>query len=241
MEERFQKTLKTRILQQIMAERRTVRAFDTRKPDPALVEEVLAAGQLAPHVVFGKQKDEIRRFYVFPAGTVARAQIEQALQNNAAAFEKKLRPGPHRWWFNFWERVFRGYAFNSRSIEMMRLSFQQTAQFTGHFANLSSAPLLIIVAEQRRGPSVSNWLDRQSLAHCLQNMWLMATALELAFQPVSGLALLFRDPAACTLLNLPPAQYAFDGFLLGYPAGAPHATDKAAYHPEDVIWFHADS
>ena len=59
---------------------------------------------------------------------------------------------------------------------------KQNVANTGHFLHLEEAHFLIIIAEKKRTPNQVNNLVHQSLGHCLQNMWLMATAQNLAFQ-----------------------------------------------------------
>lgn len=237
MEDRFQKTLKTRILQQIMTERRTIRAFDPQPPETSQVEQVLSAGQMAPFANFGTQAGEVRHFYVFPAGSSAREQIEQAFHTASAQAERNFQPGVSRWWLRLKEGLFFKKNYSPRSMEQLRLMLEQASRSSGHFNNLSNAPLLILVAEQRRGPGLAQWLDRQSLAHCMQNMWLMATALDLAFQPLSPLALLAEDERVCALLSLAPGQYALDGFLLGLPSGEARMTRELPFQPEQITWF----
>jgi len=50
-------------------------------------------------------------------------------------------------------------------------------------------PYYIVVAERSGIPPA----EQQSLAHCLENMWLKATALGLGFQLVSVTAQMGRD------------------------------------------------
>ncbi len=48
-------------------------------------------------------------------------------------------------------------------------------------SGIGSAPYFIVGAEKKGFPAV----EQQFLAHCLENMWLKATALGLGFQLVS--------------------------------------------------------
>ena len=48
----------------------------------------------------------------------------------------------------------------------------------GMIPGVGTAPEFIVVAEKKGFPAV----EQQSLAHCLENMWLKATALDLGFQ-----------------------------------------------------------
>ncbi len=74
-------------------------------------------------------------------------------------------------------------------------------------------PWYAIVAEARGIPPV----EQEALAHCLENMWLQATALGLGFRLLSITAMLGDDPAFCSLLGLMPGAYGLNGCALGYP------------------------
>lgn len=54
----------------------------------------------------------------------------------------------------------------------------------GTVPGVGPAPEFIVVAEKKGFPEV----EQQSLAHCLENMWLKANALDLGFQLVSSTA-----------------------------------------------------
>jgi nitroreductase len=66
-------------------------------------------------------------------------------------------------------------------------------------------------------------VQQQSLAHVLENMWLMATALGLGMHLVSVTTTMADDPAFCGILGLPVAEYALNGCAIGVPAQAPDA------------------
>jgi len=79
--------------------------------------------------------------------------------------------------------------------------------------NIGKAPYYIVVAEQRGIPRV----EQRSLAHCLQNMWLKASALGLGLQILSITAQLDNDKEFCGLIKIPIGEFALDGCLIGYP------------------------
>jgi nitroreductase len=85
---------------------------------------------------------------------------------------------------------------------------------TGVIPGIGTAPYYIVVAERRGFPPV----ELQSLAHCLENMWLKATALGLGFQLVSVTSQMSSDPAFCALLGIPPGEWELMGCAVGYPA-----------------------
>src|SRR5664280_1998331 len=69
----------------------------------------------------------------------------------------------------------------------------------GKVPGIGTAPYFIIVAEKKGFPAV----EQQALAHCLENMWLKATALGLGFQLVSITAQMTDNPAFCKILDIP--------------------------------------
>ena len=86
----------------------------------------------------------------------------------------------------------------------------------GH-PSLRNAPYFIVVAEKHGIPPAA----LQSLAHCLQNMWLKATALGLAFQLISATESMSEDPGFMRLLGLPAGRFLLDGCAVGFPAAVP--------------------
>ncbi|MGA2699184.1 MAG: nitroreductase family protein [Methanoregula sp.] len=55
-------------------------------------------------------------------------------------------------------------------------------------------------------------------AHCMENMWLKATALGLGFQIVSATAQMADNPGFCRALGLESGKWALMGCAVGYPA-----------------------
>ncbi|MGZ4847209.1 MAG: nitroreductase family protein [Halobacteriota archaeon] len=60
-------------------------------------------------------------------------------------------------------------------------------------------------------------VEQQSLAHCLQNMWLKATAPGLGFQLVSVTAQMGQDKEFCSMLGVPDGEFGTNGCAIGYP------------------------
>jgi nitroreductase len=77
-----------------------------------------------------------------------------------------------------------------------------------------TAPYFIVVAERKGFPQV----EQQSLAHCLQNMWLKATMLDLGFHLVSVTAEMAKDKEFCDLLGIPFREFELNGCAIGYPS-----------------------
>jgi nitroreductase len=83
----------------------------------------------------------------------------------------------------------------------------------GIVSGIGTAPYYIIVAERKGYPPV----ELQSLAHCLQNMWLKATALGLGFQIVSVTSAMSQNKEFCNLLGITAGEYELMGCAVGYP------------------------
>jgi nitroreductase len=98
--------------------------------------------------------------------------------------------------------------------------------------SLGKAPYYIVVAEQKGVPESAD----RSLAHCLENMWLKATAIGLGFQLLSITERMAEDKEFCNLIDIPFGEYALDGCLIGYP-DAPPAQSKRPQLGEVTRWL----
>ena len=89
----------------------------------------------------------------------------------------------------------------------------------GRIPGVGSAPYYVVVAE--RGAMMA--ATQQSIAHAMQNMWLMATALGFGMHLVSVTSMMADDRAFCHILGLPVGEYALNGCAIGVPDQAPEA------------------
>lgn len=192
------------VLDEIIGARRTIRAFAPEAPPKAAVEQLIKAGSLAPYAALAVAgRAGFRRFFVFEKGTPARSEAARLVQLRAQkGFEKMLqaRGGPP-------------VEGNRDDAYLGRL--KMIAEH-GH-PSLAAAPYYIVVAEYQGFPPAG----LQSLAHVLQNMWLKATALGLAFQLVSVTESMAEDQAFVRLVGLPFGEYVMDGCAIGYPGAEP--------------------
>jgi len=190
-------------LDQILAERRSHRMF---RPDFCSEDEIrriLHAGLLAPFAAaaVGNSHDYFRRFFVMRRGSESMNAViplvKQQVQKMSAELEAVMKKDP----------ALRAKAAGfARRLSMM--------QEKGFVPGIGTAPYYIVVAERRGFPPV----ELQSLAHCLENMWLKATALDLGFQVVSVTSQMSSDPAFCAILGLPAGEWELMGCAVGYPA-----------------------
>ncbi len=197
-----------KIIDQVIESRRSIRKFKTESPPRELIEKVLQAGLWAPYASAAVTREDYRRFTVIPRESKATAQVAQILKRHMQSFVKQL--------------------------ESKMLTDEFTKQHAGPFVSrlkmmgehgmpqIGTAPYYIVIAEQRGIPSS----EQQSLAHCLQNMWLKATALGLGMQLISLTEQLANDKEFCDLINIPLGEYALDGCVIGYPDMNPPAPKR---------------
>lgn len=184
-------------LDAVIRARRTCRAFRPEAPDRELVAQVLDAGMHAPYAALAVAgRPDFRRFFVIPGSGSAMGRLREI----AAAYEQRTIA-----WLD--QESAAKPALASQLAKMR-------ARLEGGI--LPECPWLVLVAELTGFPPVAP----QSLAHCIENMWLKATALGLGLRLLSAFERLSDDADLCALLGLTPGQYALNGCALGFPAHA---------------------
>ena len=190
-------------LDQILAERRSYRMFTAEYPKEDDIRRILHAGLLAPYAAaaVGGSKDYFRRFFVMKNGSAslnaAIPLIMDQVNVMAQGLEKEMETNP----------VLRQKAVTF----IQRLGMIRKA---GRVPGVGNAPYYIVVAERKGFPPV----ELQSLAHCLENMWLKATALELGFQIVSITSQMSGNAEFCKILGITAGEWELMGCAVGYPA-----------------------
>jgi len=189
-------------LDQILAERRSYRVFRPEFPPEDDIRRIIHAGLLAPYAAaaVGGSKDYFRRFFVIRNGSesmeTARRLVTESVFRMADQLEQEMKLDAQ---------------LRSRAAGFVqRLAMMKNR---GIVPGVGTAPYYIVVAEHKGFPPV----ELQSLAHCLENMWLKATALELGFQIVSATSQMSVDPGFCKLLGIVPGEWELMGCTLGYP------------------------
>jgi nitroreductase len=195
------------VLDKIILARRTIRAFADEAPPQEAIEKLIKAGLWAPYAALAVAgREDFRRFFVFPRGTKAREEAARLIQLRARRIVEEAGrvrgavPGD------------RDYAYFDRLKALAENGLPA----------LKTAPYYIVVAEYQGVPPAG----LQSLAHTLENMWLKATALGLAFQLISATESMAGDEAFIRLLGLPFGDYVLDGCAVGYPAAEPQAARR---------------
>jgi len=188
-------------LDQILAERRSHRVFRPEFPSDDEIRRILHAGLLAPFAAasVGSSKDYFRRFFVLKLGSkslkAAMPLVMAQVSRMAESLDKAME--------------------NDADLRAKAVMFaHRLSQFrkTGVVPGVGTAPYYIIVAERRGFPPVGPL----SLAHCMENMWLKATALEIGFQLVSATSQMSDDPAFCRILGIEPGAWDLMGCAVGY-------------------------
>ncbi len=190
-------------LDQILADRRSYRQFRPEFPDEDEIRRILHAGLLAPYAAaaIGGSKDYFRRFFVMKRGSrsldAAIPLVMDQVTVMAQGLEREMEQNP----------VLREKAVSFvQRLGMIRKM--------GRVPGVGNAPYYIVVAERKGFPPV----ELQSLAHCLENMWLKATALELGFQIVSITSQMSGNPEFCKILGIPAGEWELMGCAVGYAA-----------------------
>ena len=192
----------------ILESRRSIRSFAPEIPSKDTIIQIIRAGLFAPYAgqaVAGEVY--FRRFVVFKKDSQQIAKVNEIAKRQVKSMAEQL----------------------SRELPAnlsLKNQGQEFVKRLERFAEegvpgIGTAPYYIVVAERRGIPPV----EQQSLAHCLQNMWLKATALGLGFQLVSATSQIAQDREFCSLLGIPYGEFGMNGCAVGYPKeGLPPAS-----------------
>lgn len=203
-----------RLFDQVITRRRSIRAFKSEPPPERWIEEVLFAGLQAPYAGLATQEDvPYRLFKVIRQGpNMIKVQdlIKEQARVNLEQFEAEMANN----------------AFLSANGQAFWKRLESIAEHG--VPSLKNAPFFIVVAERKGVPSV----EFESLAHCLQNMWLKATALGLGFQLLSVTKMLSQNRQFFQLVNLEYGQFLLNGCAMGYPQHSP--AEKRLFPIRDI-------
>ena len=192
---------KNMYLDEVLAGRRSYRVFRPEAPPVDAVNRIIYAGLLAPYAAaaVGKADDYFRRFFVFPIGSAgmqkAAPLIFAEVKKMSDELEREMEKSP----------VLRQRAvgFVQRLAAIRKM---------GRVPGVGTAPYYLVAAERKGFPPV----ELQSLAHCMENMWLKATALGLGFQIVSITSRMGENPEFCAILGIQPGEWELMGCAVGY-------------------------
>lgn len=195
-------------LDSILEARRSIRRFKSELPPKELIEQIIRAGLFAPYSGLAVTGKDYRRFVVVLRESQVTERVRELMKRRAMLLSEQIAEQMEQ---SSFVRE-HGQAF----IERLKITSKNGVP------GLGVAPYYIVVAERRGIPAV----EHRSLAHCMQNMWLKATASGLGFQLLSITAEMEDDKNFCDLLGIPQGQFALDGCLIGYPEATPAPTKR---------------
>lgn len=207
---------------EIIKSRRSVRFFKDEFPSKEFIKDILNAGMMAPYAAQAVgENEDFRRFFVFENGS-------ESMEIAANLMGKKAEEG-----LNHFKRMITEKPFLKNKVQPFMDKLQMIVD--KGVLGVGTAPYFIVVAELRGVPPV----EQESIAHCLENMWLKATALQLGFHLVSLTSQMAEEEEFMKLLDIPVGKYGINGCAIGYPAM------KAPSVPRPNItkvtkWFNAD-
>ncbi len=191
-------------LDSIIKARRTIRAFEAEVPEPELIKEVVKAGLEAPFAAaaIGDYK-KFRLFFVMEKGSESMSRASELIRS----------------------RVIASYGFLSKQAEE-NPDFKKQVEFflkrlqsvsEGGEIGFESAPYFIVLAEKKGFPPV----ELESLAHCLENMWLKCVPMGLGFRLISATSQMADDEEFCAFLGIPKGEFGLNSCAIGYPKETP--------------------
>jgi len=192
-------------LEQIIKSRRSIRNFTNEVPPIEDVEKIVESALYAPFGgATGMPLQEIRKIFVFTQHTekmnVARDLLLAQIKKNSKKINRLLIIFP------FLRKKMNPFANRLNSISKNGIPA------------LNEAAYYIIVAEKKGFPPV----EKQSIAHALQNMWLTATDKGLGFQLISATGTMSKNKPFLQLIGLTPGEYVIDGCAIGFAKKYPN-------------------
>jgi nitroreductase len=204
----------SKTFEQVIKTRRSVRNFTTEIPNIENVNEIIKSAIYAPYgSATGIALTKIRKIYVFKQDTENMKKVREIMHSQLKHNSRKLNIILSL--FPFLKKKMKPFAERVKSISEKGIP------------SLKIAPYFIVIAEKKGFPAV----EKQSIAHALENMWLTATSLGLGFQLISAVGTLSGNKEFLELLNLPKDQYALEGCVIGYPV----------YYSKEIKEFELDS
>ena len=192
------------VFDNIIETRRSIRFFKDEMPPKEFIEDIIKAGLFAPYAAQAVSEDEyFRKFVVISKNSAKMKEIAEITKNKVKVMSEQLNAQMEK---NPYLKE-KGKSFSKR-LELFA---------DKGVLGIGTAPYYIVVAEKKGMTPV----EQQSLAHCLQNMWLKATSLNLGFHLVSATAQMGEDEDFCEILGINPGEFGLNGCAVGYPKEIP--------------------
>lgn len=203
----------------IVYARRSTRKFSNEIPTQDEMNDILQSAIFAPFGgATGIPLKEIRRISVFSQNT---EQMDRARELLLAQIGRRARTI---------RKILMLFPFLKKRIQSFanRLSRLSKKGIPG----LTEGAYYIIVAEKKGFPPV----EKQSISHVMQNMWLSATSHGLGFQLISATGMMSKNKEFMQLLGLKAGEYAIDGCVIGRPK-KDHEPRKGQHLDDFVTWI----
>ena len=196
--------------EQVITTRRSIRSFTDEIPSRQDIDILVESAIYAPYWgATGIPLWDIRKIFVIQQNSEKMKRLQEllfsAVKKNARGLNilLKLLPFLKKRMWPFANRL------NMLSTHGMQSFYQ--------------APYYIIVAEKKWFPPI----EKQSIAHALENMWLTATNLWLGFQLLSATGgLMSKNKEFLGVLGLESGTYQIDWCLVGYATKYPDTIRK---------------
>lgn len=184
------------VLDKILEQRQSIREFDITELPEEKIEAVIEAGRLAPFAgLVQKNTDSFRHFFVIHRDSEAALQIKALCEDGRK--QEVLR--------------IEGNGLAAKYPEVAKIARAISEKPAN---DIFISPWLIIVAERGGLPQ----REETCLGYIMENMWLKATEMDLAFRVCSGISDIHNKKELKTLLGLDENEtYAFDACNIGYP------------------------
>ncbi len=187
-------------LEQIVKSRRSIRSFSKRIPPDGDLMKIIESAVYAPYGgATGIPLEELRKIFVFRQDTESMEKAREILLSQMRKNAKKI------------DRLLAALPFLKKKMQAFAGKVNGIAK--GGVPALNDAAYFIVLTERKGFPPV----EKQSMAHAFENMWLTATDLGLGFQLVSATGTLSGNRDFLKLLGLKKGEYALDGCAVGYP------------------------
>jgi len=179
-----------RILDEIMEDRCSVRAFNEELPKKEEIEQKIRAGLRSPFAGRpAKGTKDFRKVFVLRTDSGIADRIVELLIEGQTKLGNEL------------------------------LGVPEGTQPEGREYFFRNAPYLIIAAERKGMPITYMNNHSISISYCMYGMWLKAVTLKIGFKLLSAIihANLGNNEEFCSLVGLPVGEYALDSCVIGYP------------------------
>lgn len=200
----------------IIRARRTIRSFSNDAPPMEVMKAILESAVFAPFGrATGLPPHEIRKIFVFAQGTPPMNRARELLFAQIRDVARKANAAI----------TLLPFLKKRMGLFAQRISMLAKNGIPG----LSEAPFYIVVAVKKGFPA----MEKQTLAHAMQNMWLSAAAQGLGFQPISQTSMMSKNKEFMQLLGLKPGDYELDGCIIGVPKSVPDPREER--HLNDFV------